>query len=238
MAEPAAFKEIDFEQIEYRNEYQHTKSVFAALFSVLFLLPQLAAFALEGGWRSWLGGAGLLGYGSLALTMYIKLRSRLLVTGSGITLRRPLLKDVEIAYSEMSEITFDDGWLGPGKMMTTLNLTEAQPRWEIKTEESGGKFTVLELSEPLSDWAAKHQSFPVTSKAGVTIHSRGGKKKIKLDQSLEYFEAFCNDLLKRHQLALERYQGYAKGTTLRQPERYLETKAKLREKEPSRQLKN
>ena len=76
------------------------------------------------------------------------------------------------------------------------------------------------------------------SKAAVTIHSRHGQKKIKLDQSVSYFEAFCHDLLKRHRLALERYQGYAKGTTLRQPERYLETRETLREQEAARKLKS
>lgn len=234
MPQSIEFSEIDVEQIEYRNEYQHTKSVLIGSATSLYLLMRVVALLFEGGWRSWLGGAGLLPYGALALMTYLKLKSRMLVTGTGVTLRRPLLKDVEIPYSEMSEITFEDGWIGPGKMVTTLNLSEPQPRWEIKTKETNGQFVTLELSEPLSHWAQKHQSLPVTSKARVTIHSRDGQKKIKLDQTLEYFEAFCNDLLKRHQLALERYQGYAKGTTLRQPERYAQTRKTLGEHSNSR----
>ena len=79
---------------------------------------------------------------------------------------------------------------------------------ERENQSLPGVLTRLLTHEPsFSKWVEKHQSLPVNSKARVTIRSRDSQKKIKLDQSLEYFEAFCRDLLKRHQLALERYQG-------------------------------
>jgi len=145
MPEPTEFSEIDFEQIEYRNEYRHTKSIFASLFGGLCALPGFVNLMTEGGMLAWLGGYGLALQLGVTLFLWVKLKSRLLVTGSGITLRRPLLKEVEIPYSEIGEITFEDGWIGPGKMLTTLNLSEAQPRWEIKSQEEGGKLVTLEL---------------------------------------------------------------------------------------------
>jgi hypothetical protein len=228
MPDPIEFGEINFEQIEYRNEYRHTKAVF---FSSITSLLSLIGLLRESGVLAWLGGLGLAAYVPLIVFLLVKMKSRMIITGSGVRLRRPLLKDIEIAYSEMSEITFEDGWLGPGKILTTLNLSEPQPRWEIKRQEEGGKLIMLGTSEPLSSWAQKQQEIPVTNKARVTIRSRDGQKQIKLDQSLEYFEAFSNDLRKRHQLALARYQGYAKGTALRQPERYVETRGTLLEQE-------
>jgi hypothetical protein len=55
----------------------------------------------------------------------------------------------------------------------------------------------------------------------LRLRSRDGKRKIVIEQSLENFDRFCNDLTERWRPAIERHLGYAKGTSLRQPERYL-----------------
>jgi hypothetical protein len=62
----------------------------------------------------------------------------------------------------------------------------------------------------------------------LKIKSRDGKKKIAIDQSLENFERFCDDLAERRRSAIDRYLGYAKGTCLRQPERNLEARGTLK----------
>jgi len=41
MSNQVEFGEIDFEAIEYRNEYSHTKAVFASLTTQAFSLPAL-----------------------------------------------------------------------------------------------------------------------------------------------------------------------------------------------------
>src|SRR5262245_1687376 len=46
--------------------------------------------------------------------------------------------------------------------------------------------------------------------------------------SLERFDWFCDDLTERWRSAIGRYQGYAKGTSARQPERCLKTRETLK----------
>jgi hypothetical protein len=235
MAERVEFGAIDFQEIAYRNEYQHAQTATASLACLMLSLPSISSVMFKGGWWTLLGGYCLIAYALVAWSLFVKLKARVIVTGSGVTLRRPWLKEIEIPYSEIEEITFDDGWLGPGKLLTTLKLSAAQSRWEVNMQEESGRLVTLELSEPLTNWVQKYHTLPITSKARLTIRARGGRK-IQLDQSLECFEALCRDLMERHQRALERYQGYAKGTSLRQPERYWASQAALREQETVRRL--
>jgi hypothetical protein len=57
----------------------------------------------------------------------------------------------------------------------------------------------------------------------LKLRSRDGKRKIVVEQSLENFDRFCDDLTEQWRLAIDRYLGYAKGTSVRQLERRLKT---------------
>ena len=194
------FGEIDFNEIEYRSEYRHTKAVFAATLINCWQIPRLVEWLFRDGfWMPLLGGSLLALFAVLFFFLFINYRSRVVVTSSSITLRRPLLADVEIAYSEIGEIEFNG---------MSINGTRFD-----------GELVSLDLSEACRRWAEKRNS--------VVIQSADGKKKIRLEQSLENFNHFCDDLSERMRKALDRYQGYAKGTSLRQPGRYQEAREKL-----------
>jgi len=47
MSEQVKFGEIDFEAIEYRNEYRHTKAVFAYLTTQALLAPSVLKLLAE-----------------------------------------------------------------------------------------------------------------------------------------------------------------------------------------------
>lgn len=186
-AKPPEFGAIDFEEIEWRSEYRPAK---------WFWLPML--LAVHYAWQLFLGSAApwqrglnffvLLIYVPMALSEVIKYRSRIVITGQGVTLKRPLLKDLEIGFAELGEIEYREDW-------------RAQDRHELARK----------------------------IKVGVTLHSLDGSKKIIVDEKLERFIHFAEELERRWGKALERYQGYAKGAQLRQPERYTELRARLQE---------
>jgi hypothetical protein len=195
------FGEIDFEAIEYRNEYRHTKAVFAFLTAQALLLPSVLKLLSEGDrWESLFGGAYLGFFALIVAVFFIEYRSRVIITGQGLLLKRPLLKDVEITYSEIGEVKVN--------------------RIVIR-ESHASASCAISLSEARQIWDLERIN-------GLTIRSRDGKMKIVVDQSLENFERFCNDLTERWRSAIDRYFGYAKGTSLRQPERHLNARETLK----------
>jgi hypothetical protein len=183
LSKPVKFGEIDFEEIEWRSEYRPTKLYWLPLLlPLLFTLNyafQLVATSGEW-WKLVLYGLFFLGYFSTEILELIKYKSRIVITGQGITLKRPLLKDIEIGFAELGELDYRESWRNYDRV-------------------------------------------------GVTIHSLDGRKKIIVDQKLERFVYFAEELERRWGKALERYQGYAKGTQLRQPERYTELHARVQQ---------
>ncbi|HZS47037.1 MAG TPA: hypothetical protein VFC63_18325, partial [Blastocatellia bacterium] len=104
------FDEIDLTEIEYKNEYGYgRKAIFGLLGSMgsvallLNIIPHL-------GWASGLMVCGsVLSIWALAIAvMMIKIKSTLLITGNGLILKRPLLGDIEIPYSEIGSMEFQD----------------------------------------------------------------------------------------------------------------------------------
>lgn len=179
LSKPVEFGEIDFEEIEWRSEYRPEK-----LYWLPFLSAALYAFQLFAIFDEWwvLVLYGLLFLGSFpeAIHELIKYKSRIVITGQGITLKRPWLKDIEISFAELGELDYRESWRNYDRV-------------------------------------------------SITIHSLDGRKKIIVDQKFERFVYFIEELERRWGKALERYQGYAKGTQLRQPERYTELHARLQQ---------
>ncbi len=196
MSKQIEFAEIDFETIEYRNEYRHTKAVFAVLWTQGVLLTHVLKLLFKGGNLLALLGGAYLGLLALALAaLFIKYRSRVIITGQGLLLKRPLLKDVEIAYFEIGEV---------------------QVNGMVIREGADSDSGAVDLSKERRKW-------PVERYGSLKIKSRDGKRTITVEQSLESFDRFCDDLTDRWRSAIDRYLGYAKGSSMRQPERYLET---------------
>lgn len=201
MSKQVEFGEIDFEAIEYRNEYRHTKAVFACLAAQAYSLSTLLKWLFEGNlWMALLGGAYLGLFVFLIAYLFIQYRSRVIITGQSLILKRPLLKDVEIACWEIGEVQAN------GMVVR-----------ESYDDDSGA----IDLSKARRRW-------PVGRSGMLKIWSRDRKGKIIIQHSLENFDRFCDDLTERWRLAIDRYLGYAKGTSLRQPERYLKTQETLK----------
>jgi hypothetical protein len=193
MSKQIEFGEIDFEAIEYRNEYRYTKAVFAFFAALaLMYLPFPSSFEESGLWL--LLGAAYLGlFAPMIAALFIQYRSRVIITGHGLLLKRPLLKDVEISYSEIGEV---------------------QVNGMVIRESNDSGSDAINLSEAWRKWAGDRIN-------SLNIASHDGKRKISIEQSLENFDGFCDDLTERWLLAIDRYQGYAKGTSARQHERSL-----------------
>jgi hypothetical protein len=196
MSKQIEFSEIDFEAIEYRNEYRHKKKVLALVAWEALTLP-IDLMWLFGDDKLW-ALIAVINIGLLPLTLaecFIQYKSRVIITGQGLLLKQPLRKDVEIPYSEIGELQINGIVIKEGDDIDFLatDLSEARWIWDLERINS------------------------------LKIRSRDGKKKIVINQSLENFERFCDDLAERRRLAIDRYMGYAKGTSLRQPERHLKT---------------
>jgi len=201
MSKQVEFGEIDFEAIEYRNEYRHTKAVFAFLTFQALLSPSVLRLLSEGDkWDSFFAGAYLVFFALMVAALFIEYRSRVIITGQGLLLKRPLLKDLEITYSEIGEVKVNRAVIreSHASASSSISLSEARKIWDLERINS------------------------------LTIRSRDGKKKIVVEQSLENFDRFCDDLTERWRSAIDRYLGYAKGTSLRQPERYLNARETLK----------
>ena len=210
MSKQVEFGEIDFEAIEYRNECRHTKAVFACLAAQPYLLWYFLRWLFEGDLWLALPGVAYLGlFVFLDAYLFIQYRSRVIITGQSLILKRPLLKDVEIAYWEIGEVQVND-------MVVR----------ESHDDDSGA----IDLSKA-------RRRRPVGRSSMLTICSRDRKRKIIVQQSLENFDRFCDDLTERWRLAIDRYLGYAKGTSLRQPERYLKTQETLEAQREEAMLK-
>jgi hypothetical protein len=201
MSKQVEFDEIDFEAIEYRNEYRHTKAVFACLTAqILSLSTFLKCLFGDDVWLALLGGACLGLFVFLIAGLFIQYRSRVVITGQSLILKRPLLKDVEIAYWEVGE---------------------AQANGMVIRESYDDDSGAIDLSAARRRWPAARHSM-------LKLWSRDRKRKITVQQSLESFDRFCDDLTERWRSAIDRYLGYAKGTSLRQPERYLNARETLK----------
>ncbi len=176
MSKQVAFNAIDFEAIEFRNVYRHTKAVFAFVAALAWMWAPLPTSLSEEGLVFWLlvGGLYLCLLTPALAALYIQYKSRVVITGQSIILKRPLLKDVEITYSEIGEV-----------QVNGMVIREGYDRLKLR--------------------------------------SRDKKKKIIVEQSLENFDRFCDDLNERWRLAIERYQGYAKGISARQFEHCMKT---------------
>jgi hypothetical protein len=200
MSKQVEFGEIDFEAIEYRNEYRHSKKVLAGLVTeALFSLSYLWWVFGDSILMAMVAIANIAIFAFATADRFIQRGSRVLITGQSLILKRPLLKDVEIAYSEIGEVRVN-------------NI--------VIREGSENDFLATDLSEARRIWDLERIN-------GIQIRSRDGKKKIYINQLLENFERFCNDLAERRRLAIDRYEGYAKGTCLRQPERHLKARETL-----------
>jgi hypothetical protein len=197
MSKRVEFGEIDFEAIEYRNEYRHTKAVFAFVASLAWMWLPPPPSSSEEDFVFWLFVMGAcLGLFALALpARLIRYKSRVIITGQSLILKRPLHKDVEIAYWEIGEVWVNGMAVG-----------------ESCDDGSGA----IDLSKAIRKCAIERDN-------NLKLRSRDGKKKIVVEQSLENFDRFCDDLTERWGLAIDRYLGYAKGTSVRQPERRLKT---------------
>jgi hypothetical protein len=209
MSKQVEFGEIDFEAIEYRNEYRHTKAVFACLAAQPYLLWYFLRNFFDSLWFA-LPGCAYLGLIVFTIAyLFIQYRSRVIITGQSLILKRPLLKDVEIAYSEIGEV---------------------QANGRVVRDSYDGDSGAIDLPKARRRW-------PVGRDGMLTIWSRDRKGKIIVQQSLENFDRFCDDLTEHWRLAIDRYLGYAKGTSLRQPERYLKTQETLKAQKEEALLK-
>jgi hypothetical protein len=197
MSEQVKFGEIDFEAIEYRNEYRHTKAVFAFVAALVWMWLPPPPSSSEEDFVFWIFAMGAcLSFFALALTAgFIRYKSRLIISGQGLILKRPLLKDVEIAYWEIGEV---------------------QVNGLVVRESCDGDAGPIDLSKAMRKCAIERNN-------NLKLRSRDGKRKIAVEQSLENFDRFCDDLNEHWRSAIDRYLGYAKGTSVRQPERRLKT---------------
>jgi hypothetical protein len=201
MSKQVEFGEIDFEAIEYRNEYRHTKSVFPSLAAQAYLLWYFGKTLFEGDlWLALLGGSSLGLFVFLIAYLFIQYTSRVIITGQSLILKRPLIKDVEIAYWEVGEV---------------------QVNGMVIRESYDDDSSAIDLSAATRRWPAARHSM-------LKFWSRDRKRKINVHQSLESFDRFCDDLTERWRSAIDRYLGYAKGINLRQPERYLNARETLK----------
>src|SRR5258708_5720783 len=79
MKEHQRFDKIDFEEIEYRNEYRYTKQALAALAGFVFPLAQILYLTIKlGGVSHWLQFALMMAlYVAFAVALFIKFKSHL-----------------------------------------------------------------------------------------------------------------------------------------------------------------
>jgi hypothetical protein len=211
MSKQVEFGEIDFEAIEYRNEYRHTKAVFAFVAALAWMWLPPPPSSSEEDFVFWLFVMGAcIGLFALALpAQLIRYKSRVIITGQSLILKRPLLKDVEIAYWEIGEV---------------------QVNGMVIRESHDGDTGAINLSKAMRKWTIERNN-------NLKLRSRDGKRKIVIEQSLENFDRFCDDLTERWRLAISRYLGYAKGTSARQPERRLKTQETLKAQREEAMLK-
>jgi len=210
MSKQVEFGEIDFEAIEYRNEYRHTKAVFACLALQVYTLSIFLKWSFNGGlWLALLTDAYLGFFVFLIAYLFIHYKSRVIITGQSLILKRPLLKDVEIAYWEIGEV---------------------QVNGKVIRESYEDDSSAIDLSAAIRSWPAARHSM-------LKLWSRDRKRKITVHQSLESFDGFCDDLTERWRSAIDRYLGYAKGASLRQPERDLNARETLKTQRKEAKLK-
>jgi hypothetical protein len=197
MSKQVEFGEIDFEAIEYRNEYRHTKAVFTFVAALSWMWAPPPPSMSEEDFVFWLFvmGAYLVLFALALPALFIRYKSRVIITGQSLILKRPLLKDVEIAYWEIGEVRVN-------------GLTVR--------ESCDGDTGAIDLSKAMRKWAIERDN-------KLKLRSRDGKRKLVVEQSLENFDRFCDDLTEHWRSAIDRYLGYAKGTRVRQPERRLKT---------------
>src|SRR5258707_776546 len=98
--ESVVFDPIDFDQIEYRNEYRFGRNL-----TMLWLMILTVVFLLYRGFfegLSPLSNADVIIFFLIIIwcvfTQFVFLKSRFVITGTGITLKRPIYKDIELPY--------------------------------------------------------------------------------------------------------------------------------------------
>src|SRR5262245_36536972 len=181
MSKQVEFGAIDFESIEYRNEYRHTRAVFAFVASLALMWAPFPPSLSEEGLVVWLlmGGIYLCLFTLAFASLLIQYGSRVVITGQSLILKRPLLKDVEITYSEIGEVQVNGMVIrgGDDSDLSAIDLSKARRKWAV---ERG---------------------------ASMKFRSCDGKRKLAVEKSLENFEQFCDDLTEHWRLAIDRYQG-------------------------------
>lgn len=206
-AKPPEFGAIDFEEIEWRSEYSYVPETFASALAVNFLAQSVLKFG-DRDWREFLG----LAFVCLLFTLprWFKRKASLLLSGHSIILRRPRL-------------TFGLKLPGLGWLLDDIEIPYAELGEIVSREDLSLKDTSL----PQQRWTA----IPNRKVVEVTIYSRDGRKSIQVNEHLRNFPAFIEELKRRQQKAIERYQGYAQGTRIRQPERVQQVRETLRQQE-------
>jgi hypothetical protein len=196
MSKQVKFGEIDLEAIEYRCKYRHTGGmllIVVTLFVIVWLIP----IAIDDPvfWLLYLFSLIICAPPLLEYLQYIG--SSVILTGQSLILKRPLFKDIEISYWEIDRVT----------------LLVSTDQEVIITENYD---SAIGLSKARQKMPADHYS-------ELWIWPRGPMRRIIVEKSFENFNRFCHDLTERWRLSVDRYKGYAKGTSLRQPERTMKT---------------
>src|SRR5215475_6201883 len=108
--QPVKFDKIDFDEIEYKSEYSYGRKALAGLGGLVTSVSSILRLVEKHTWPVALTicGAAFSLYAILIIMLVIKAKSTLLITGNGLTLKRPLLRDIEIPYSEIGSMEFKD----------------------------------------------------------------------------------------------------------------------------------
>jgi hypothetical protein len=205
---PMEFGEIDFEEIEWRSEYSYLPDVFGGSLLVQ-LLYRCVVYLGQPKWLAYM----IL---SLPVILFLALRqlkhkSTLILTGHSVLLKRPRLP-------------YGIKLLGRGWLFEDIEIPYAD-LGEIEVQR--------ELHE-----TSRYQLYRGIKRkvVAVTIYSQGLHKRIAVNDKLINLPGFVKELERRKQKALERYQGYAKGTSLRQPGRSVEIQSAQQEQKVERLL--
>jgi len=196
MEDLVKFDRIDFDQIEYCNEYPYGKNLLIATLAIFILGLQIyrILFDIISPISMLFAIAYLLFLVLNTIGHFVIMKSRYVITGSSITLKRPVFGDVELAYSNIGSIEFLH--LRPAfldQVRTPKIIRSERPFWTGDTM--------------LQAWGK------------ILLKSVEGTNTIILNKTIQNYDGLVRDLALRMDLADDRYRGYAHGSSLRQPER-------------------
>lgn len=205
--EPMEFGEIDFEEIEWRSEYSYLPDVFGGGLLVHILFRWVTHFG-QPKWLPYL-------ITSLPIILFLTFRlfkhnSKLVLTGHSVLLKRPRLPfGIQVPGLD---------WLLSDIEIPYVQLDEIESREDLFLD--------------------KYQLTGIAKRkvVAITIYSHDHFKQIEVSDKLKDFPAFVEELKRRRQAALLRYQGYAKGTSLRQPGRSVEIQSAQQKQKVERLL--